>query len=305
MSVTGSKYLRNVNMKLKRMLIPALSLIIVLAVTVFWLTGCSSLQVLNATVSHRGYVRTTDIPYGTDPRQKLDVYLPKKVVLNAKVVIFFYGGSWRGGSKTDSRFAAQALTSRGFIVVLPDYWVYPQVIFPGFVEDGASAVRWVRNNISTYGGDTNHLYLMGHSAGSHIAALLTLDTHYLKALGLDRNVIRATATLSGPYDFTPNPWDRPVFGMGTNQTAIDPAIEPITFVDGKEPPMLLVQGLRDEIVAPTNAVNLAARIHEAGGEVEYITYPKRGHAAVVVALVWPYQWLAPVLDDVTDYFNRH
>jgi acetyl esterase/lipase len=305
MSVTGSKYLRNVNMKLKRMLIPALSLIIVLAVTVFWLTGCSSLQVLNATVSHRGYVRTTDIPYGTDPRQKLDVYLPKKVVLNAKVVIFFYGGSWRGGSKTDYRFVAQALTSRGFIVVLPDYRVYPQVIFPGFVEDGASAVRWVRNNVSTYGGDTNHLYLMGHSAGSHIAALLTLDTHYLKAVGLDRNVIRATATLSGPYDFTPNPWDRPVFGMGTNQTAIDPAIEPITFVDGKEPPMLLVQGLRDEIVAPSNALNLAARIHEAGGEVEYIAYPKRGHAAVVVALVWPYQWLAPVLDDVTDYFNRH
>jgi acetyl esterase/lipase len=187
----------------------------------------------------------------------------------------------------------------------PRYRVYPQVIFPAFVEDGASAVRWVRDNISTYGGDTNHLYLMGHSAGSHIAALLTLDTHYLKAVGLNRNVIRATATLSGPYDFTPNPWDRPVFGMGTNDTAIDPKIEPITFVDGKEPPMLLVQGLRDKIVAPSNAVNLATRIREAGGEVEYITYPKRGHAAVVVALVWPYQWLAPVLDDVTDYFNQH
>jgi acetyl esterase/lipase len=146
---------------------------------------------------------------------------------------------------------------------------------------------------------------MGHSAGSHIAALLTLDAHYLKAVGLDRNVIQATATLSGPYDFMPNPWDRPDFRMATNETTIDPNIEPITFVDGKEPPMLLVQGLRDKIVAPSNAVNLAARIHEAGGEVEYITYPKRGHAAVVVALVWPYQWLAPVLDDVTDYFNRH
>jgi acetyl esterase/lipase len=292
-------------MKIKRVLIPVLYLIIVLVVSVVWLTGCTSLQMLNATVSHRGYVRTTDIAYGPDPRQKLDVYLPKKMVPNAKVVVFFYGGSWRSGSKTDYRFVAQALTSRGFIVVLPDYRLYPQVIFPAFVEDGASAVRWVRDNISTYGGDTNQLYLMGHSAGSHIAALLTLDAHYLKAVGLDRNVIRATATLSGPYDFTPNPWDRPVFGMGTDQTAIDPNIEPITFVDGKEPPMLLVQGLRDKIVAPSNAVNLAARIREAGGEVEYITYPKRGHAAVVVALVWPYQWLAPVLKDVAHYFNGH
>jgi acetyl esterase/lipase len=292
-------------MKIKRVLV-VISILVLMAVAMaFWLTGYTSLQLLNATVSHRGYVCTTDIAYGLALRQKLDVYVPKNVRSNAKVVIFFYGGSWRDGSKTDYRFVAQALTSRGFIVVLPDYRVYPAVTFPAFVEDGASAVRWVRENISTYGGDTNQLYLMGHSAGSHIAALLTLDAHYLIAVGLDRNDIRATATLSGPYDFTPNPWDRPVFGMETNQTAINPNIEPITFVDGKEPSMLLVQGLRDKIVVPSNAVNLAARIRQVGGEVEYITYPKRGHASVVVALVWPYQWLAPVLDDVTDYFNRH
>jgi acetyl esterase/lipase len=290
-------------MKINRVLV-TVSIIVLMAVTAFWLTGCTSLQLLNATVSHRGYMRTTNIPYSDDPRQKLDVYVPNKLRPNAKVVIFFYGGSWREGSKTDYRFVAQALTSRGFIVVLPDYRLYPVVTFPAFVEDGASAVRWVRDNIATYGGDTNHIYLMGHSAGSHIAALLTLDAHYLKAMGLDRSVIRATATLSGPYDFIPNPWDRPVFGMATNDPAIDPKIEPITFVDGKEPPMLLVQGLRDKIVSPSNAVNLTARIREAGGEVQYITYRQLGHASVVVALVWPYQWLAPVLDDVTDYFNR-
>jgi acetyl esterase/lipase len=291
-------------MKIKRVFVGAF-IIVLLSAAAVWLTGCTGLQALNATVSHRGYVRTTDIAYGSEPRQKLDVYLPSKKMKDAKAVIFFYGGSWRHGSKTDYRFVAQALTSRGFIVVLPDYRVYPHVKFPGFVEDGAAAVRWVRDNISTFGGDTNKLYLMGHSAGSHIAALLTLDGHYLKAVGLERKVIRATATLSGPYDFTPNPWDRPVFGMGTNQSAIDPNIEPITFVDGKEPPMLLVQGLRDKIVAPSNAVNLAARIRQAGGEVDYITYPKRAHAAVVVALASPYHWLAPVLHDVTDYFNRH
>ena len=291
-------------MKIKRVLVGVLILLLV-AVATLWLTGCTSLQLLNATVSRRGYVRTTDLAYGPNPRQKLDVYLPKKLTPNSRVVVFFYGGSWRGGSKTDYRFVAQALTSRGFIVVLPDYRVYPQVIFPAFVADGALAVRWVRDNIASYGGNPNQIYLMGHSAGAHIAALLTLDAHYLKAVGLDRNLIRATAALLGPYDFTPNPWDRPVFGMGPNQTAINPNIEPITFVDGQEPPMLLVQGLRDDIVAPSNTVNLAARIRQAGGEVEYITYPKRGHAAVVVALVWPYQWLAPVLPDVTEYFNRH
>jgi len=280
-----------------------LILILVIITVAFGLTGCTSLQLLNATVSHFGYTRHTDLAYGIDPRQKLDVYLPKNPAPNAKVIIFFYGGSWRGGSKTDYRFVAKALTSRGFIIVLPDYRLYPTVLFPKFVEDGAASVRWVHDHISSYGGDTNHLYLMGHSAGSHIAALLTLDAHYLKSVGLDQNTIRATATLSGPYDFIPNPWDRPVFGLSTNDTYIDPKIEPITYVDGKAPPMLLVQGLRDKIVSPSNAVNLSNRIRQAGGQVEYITYPKRGHAAVVVALASPY--LAPVLDDVTKFFNDH
>ena len=290
-------------MKLKRML--WFLSVLVLVAGIFLLTGCTQLQLLNATVSHRGYTRTLDLAYGNEPRQKLDIYLPKKIAPDAKVVIFFYGGSWRGGSKTDYRFVAKALTSRGFIVVLPDYRVYPAVTFPAFVEDGAAVVRWTRDNISTFGGDTNQLYLMGHSAGSHIAALLTLDARYLKAVGLERNAIRATASLSGPLDFTPNPWDRPVFNQPTNATTIDPQIEPITFVDGQEPPMLLVQGLQDKIVAPSNAENLAARIRSAGGEVEYIAYPKRAHASVVVALASPYQWLAPVLDDVTKFFYRY
>jgi len=269
------------------------------------MTGCTGIQALNATVYQGGYRRTVDLAYGTDPRQKLDVYCPKSVAPNARVVIFFYGGEWCSGSKADYRFVASALTSRGFIVVLPDYRLYPAVTFPAFVQDGAAAIRWTHDHIAAFGGDTNQLYLMGHSAGSHIAALLTLDGQYLKAVGLDRSVIRASATLSGPYDFTPNPWDRPVFNQPTNATAIDPQIEPITFVDGKEPPMLLVQGLKDAIVSPSNAEHLAARIRQMGGEVEYITYPNRGHASVVVALAAPYQWLAPVLDDVTRFFNKH
>jgi acetyl esterase/lipase len=284
----------------------ALSATILLASTItVMLTSCSQLQLLNATVSHRGYDRTTDLAYGPDARQKLDIYQPQNAMSNAPVVIFFYGGSWRNGSKTDYRFVAKALTSRGFITVLPDYRLYPAVTFPKFVEDGAAAVRWVCDHIGSYGGDTNRIYLMGHSAGSHIAALLTLNPGYLQNVGLPRKAIRATATLSGPYDFVPNPWDRPVFSLPANSDFIDPNIEPITFVDGKAPPMLLVQGLRDKIVSPSNTTNLVTRIRSAGGQVDFIFYPNRGHAAVVVALVPPYQWLAPVLKDVTDYFNAH
>jgi hypothetical protein len=87
---SGTKHFRNAALKIKRLLIPALYLIIVLTMVLFWLTGCTSLQVLNATVSHRCYLRTMDIPYGPDPRQKLDFYLPEKLVPNAKVVVFLW-----------------------------------------------------------------------------------------------------------------------------------------------------------------------------------------------------------------------
>jgi acetyl esterase/lipase len=272
--------------------------------TLALLTGCSQFQLLNSTIPSCGYVRTVDLSYGNQPRQKLDVYRPKHATTNSKVVIFFYGGSWREGSKADYRFAAQALTSRGFVAVLPDYRVYPTVTFPAFVEDGASAVQWVHDNISKFGGDPNHIYLMGHSAGAHIVALLTLDAHYLKDVGLDQNAIRATAGLSGPYDFTPNPWDRPVFILKPGEP-MNEAIQPIHFVDGREPPMLLIQGLSDKIVDPGNTTRLAARIGDAHGQVDVITYSKRVHATIALALAWPFRWLAPVLNDVTTFFDQH
>lgn len=275
------------------------------ALALLALTGCSNFQYLNFTVSHRGYLPARNLAYGADARQKLDVFVPQSVKPNGKVVVFFYGGSWRIGSKSDYRFVAQALTSRGFIAVLPDYRLHPQVIFPAFIEDGAAAVRWVRDNIATYGGDPNQVYLMGHSAGAHTAALLTLDGHYLKAVGLDRNFIRATAALSGPYDFPSFPENRAVFGREPDDPTIDPIIEPITFADGQAPPMLLIHGLRDNLVLPSNATSLAAHIRQAGGAVEHIEYANRGHGGVLIALAWPNQWLCPVLRDVTDFFNRH
>ena len=126
--------------------------------------GCTGFDLLNAPISSCGYTRTANIPYGSISRQKLDVYRPRSGA-DGRVVIFFYGGEWNAGQKADYRFAAEALTSKGFIAVLPDYRLYPQVTFPRFVEDGALAVRWTRDHISQFGGNPNHIYLMGHSAG--------------------------------------------------------------------------------------------------------------------------------------------
>lgn len=268
-----------------------------------WGSGCTSFQLLDATIPRWGSTRWTNAAYGSLPRQKLDVYRPHGVAPGASIVIFFYGGDWQRGYKGGYRFVAQALASRGFIAVLPDYRLYPDVTFPAFVNDAALAVRWVHDHAREIGGDPSHIYLMGHSAGAHIVALLTLDKEYLNDVGLHRDAIRATVGLSGPYDFMPPLEDRGVFGMSLASTQPDPRIEPINFVDGKEPPMLLIQGEKDTTVNPSNAINLAARIREAGGSIKLILYPKADHVGVVLALAWPFRWIAPTLPDVTEFIR--
>jgi acetyl esterase/lipase len=270
----------------------------------FFTLGCTQFQLLNATIPSCGYRLTSDVPYGSQTRQKLDVYVPTKPAPGAPVVIFFYGGGWVAYDKADFRFAAEALTSRGFVAILPSYRLYPDVTFPAFVEDGASAVRWAHDNAATYAGNPDRIYLMGHSSGGYIAAMLTTDAHYLKAVGLDRSAIRATAALSAPLDFTPRPIDLPIFSMAPGQSP-NPNIEPISFIDPHEPPMLLITGLADTVVDPGNSLRMAQRIHAIGGQSQYIAYPRLGHAPVVLSLAWPFRWLAPTLRDTATFFKSH
>jgi acetyl esterase/lipase len=267
--------------------------------------GCRGFDLLNAPISSAGYTREINIPYGPFPRQNLDVYQPRHAKPNARVVIFFYGGEWQAGQKSDYRFAAEALTRGGFIAVLPDYRLYPNVTFPVFVEDAAKAVRWTHDNIARFGGDPSHIYLMGHSAGAHIAALLTLDSRYLEAVGLRRDAIRATVGMSGPYDFNPYGKDRPIFHLPPGDGPPSPAIEPVNFVDGHAPPMLLLQGGKDTLVNPNNAFELEKKICKAGGYAKVILYPDVAHEGMVIALAAPWRWLAPVLDDAAKFFWEH
>lgn len=274
------------------------------AVLFIAVSGCTKFDLLNTTIPACGYSRTTNIAYGPLSRQELDVYHPTNPDPDRRVVIFFYGGDWQTGSKGDYRFVAQALASQGFVAVMPDYRLCPSATFPAFVDDGAMAVRWAHDNISRFGGNPTRLYLMGHSAGAHIAALLTLDPRYLSAVGLRRDSIRATAALSGPYEFIPSAEDLAVFGMKPGDPPT-PGMEPIDFVDGHEPPMLLIHGLKDQTVDAINAARLTARICQAGGKVRYIAYPERAHVGVVLSLAASFRWLAPTLRDVSTFFRGH
>lgn len=119
---------------------------------------------------------------------------------NRPTVVFWYGGFWKNGSKEQYRFVGAALANAGYVAILPDYRLAPAVRFPEFVDDGALAVKWAREHASEMGGDPRSIFIMGHSAGGHLAAMLALDERYLKKVGGDASWIRGWISLSTPYE---------------------------------------------------------------------------------------------------------
>ena len=243
-----------------------------------------------------------DIPYGSAPRQKLDLYAPRKATGPLPVVFFIYGGSWMDGSRQPYEFAGRALAAQGFLTVVADYRLVPEVEYPGFLEDGALAMTWVVEHIAEYSGDPTRIALMGHSAGAYNASMLALDPRYLAARGmLDR--VRCVVALSGPYDFFP--FDGQI-SLRTFGAVREPrTTQPINHIAPKIPPMLLVTGDKDTLVLPRNTVAMAERLRKAGVEVEEIHYPKLAHVGPLMALAMPVRAIAPVLADATRFLRRH
>ena len=268
--------------------------------TTLLVSGCSPADVLNSTVWPQGLEITRSVAYGAGARRTLDVYRPKNAAA-LPVVVFFYGGSWQGGNKQIYRFVAAALARRGYVAVIPDYRVYPEVRYPDFLEDGARAVRWAKDNAARFGGDPGRLFLMGHSAGAYIAAMLALDPRWLNTAGLapDRD-IAGLIGVSGPYDFLPlrDGTLKVIFGGN------DPATQPISHVAPGAPPALLLTGAKDGIVDPDNSARLAARLHAAGDSATVRVYSWVGHLSIIGAFAPPLRFLAPALRDVDAFMAK-
>jgi acetyl esterase/lipase len=263
--------------------------------------GCAPVDLLNATIPTGGITVTRDIAYGPGPRQMLDIYRPDSPG-PAPVVVFFYGGSWRDGAKANYKFVAAELARHGVVTVVPDYRVYPQVKYPGFVQDGAAAVAWTFAHIDGYGGDTSRLFVMGHSAGAYIAAMLALDSDWLAADGIGRDRLAGMIGLAGPYDFLPieDPDIIPIFAVPDQQ-----ATQPIAHVDGRNPKLFLAAGSDDTTVLPRNTTRLAAKIRAAGGPVTDRIYPGIGHVGVIIAIAPLFRGKAPVLADVLAFIGQY
>ncbi|TAJ31500.1 MAG: alpha/beta hydrolase [Reyranella sp.] len=260
------------------------------------LGGCSPAALLNTTVSRQGYTLQPDIPYGSDPRQKLDVYLAEAPRPDGRSVVFFYGGSWDSGSKSDYLFVGQALASHGVTTIIPDYRVYPEVLYPTFLEDCAHATRWAANKVGT-----SKLFVTGHSAGAYNAMMLVANTPYLAAVGVDRATLAGGVGIAGPYDFLPLTSRRliEIFGGADRRETM-----PVSYARAPLPPILLLHGTADTTVRPFNSERLAATWQRAGGKAELKLYPDVDHIDIVGAFSALLRKRAPTLDDTLTFIDR-
>jgi acetyl esterase/lipase len=266
-----------------------------LAAALLGLAGCQSL-----------YFRTLNAG-ATPPAQSieyasgrwLDVYRPTSGGAASPMVLFLYGGRWRSGQREDYAFVGEALAAAGVLALVADYRGFPDVRFPGFVEDAAQAVAWARAHATAHGGDPTRLFLAGHSAGAHIAALLATDPRYLAKVGMQPRQLAGVIGIAGPYDFLPltDPDLIAVFGAERDW----PQSQPINFVDGDEPPFLLLHGSGDRLVWLRNSERMAARLEAAGSEVELRRYHGVGHIRILASL--RFERLAPARADLLDFVN--
>jgi acetyl esterase/lipase len=271
--------------------------------SLLFLQSCTQIifAVANAPVHSFGGEIRKNIPYGELPKQKLDIYLPEASTSKHPVIVFLHGGRWTIGDKSQYQFVGMTMANLGYIVVIPDTRLYPEIKFPTFVEDTAKSIAWVHNNIAKYGASSD-LFVTGHSSGAHMAALVVADESYLAAFDLPVSVITAFAGMSGPYDFEPQaPELKDIFGPPSKY----PKMVVTNFIDGTEPPMLLMYTQDDETVHIQNLRKLESGIQAANGAVQTIIYESGGHASPVAAFSWANPAELPIASDMDQFFRSH
>ena len=270
---------------------------------------CSPLDALNALVPADSHRRIEGLAYGDHPRHSLDLYLPLSAapVGGWPALLFFYGGSWQSGQRSEYRFLGEALAARGILAAVADYRLYPEVRYREFLRDSAAALAWLHREVAGHGGDPARLFVAGHSAGAFNAAMLALDARWLAPHSLSPATIAGWVGIAGPYDFRPlldralmaifNPPDDP-------ETTPDDT-QPIFYASEDAPPALLVAAREDHIVYPgVNTGGLAARLRTLAVPVTERYYRRANHYTVVGAFADTLRPLAPVLDDVCTFIAQ-
>ena len=285
--------------------------LLLLILVTLGLVACSPTAALNTMVPSGSYDVHKDIAYAEDDRQRMDIYVPNQGPVRSEIIMFVYGGSWEGGDKQDFAFIGQAFARLGYITVVPNYRLYPQVEFPAFIDDIAKALGALPAEIdalrnqqavpspAAFCPSGHSVILAGHSAGAHTAALIATDRQYLARYAEDIH-LSGLIGLAGPYDL-PLEHER----VEDKFTAVDgDEANPIALATDATPQTLLIHGESDTVAKPEHAEAFATRLKELGVHVTLKTYPRRRHVDLVASLASPLRFWTPAYNDIQAFFTE-
>ncbi|MEC9369621.1 MAG: alpha/beta hydrolase [Pseudomonadota bacterium] len=256
-------------------------------------------SLFSAIVGERGPSVEKGRAYGGHPRQKLDVYHPSSGRVAGPIAVFLYGGNWRQGERSTYGFVGAALAAKGITTVIPDYRLYPEVLFPAFVEDAARAYAWTVKEIAA----GRPVYLIGHSAGAHSAALVAFDQRYRTQDNVSHPAPAGVIGLAGPYAFDPTTWETTKAVFATASSADE--TRPVAQVRPGAPRSLLMHGLGDDVVKLWNLRQLAEALEAAGTPVRKLELDGLGHIGILLAVARPLRWRAPVLEEMVEFMKEN
>jgi len=239
--------------------------------------ACAPVNILNAITPSGSYNLSKNMAYGDQDRQNLDVYNAISAKADSPIIMFIHGGSWDSGSKDIYKFVGQGFAKDGYTVIIPNYRLYPEALFPDFIHDIALATAWTHR---TY--PKRKIILIGHSAGAHTALNLTLNDVFLRDAGVNRcAVIAGTVGLAGPYGERPFAKE-PFITIFPDRNTGDDA--PRNLARHPSPPLLLLTGAADTTVHPDNASLLAQKVTARGGLATSRSYAGVTHTDIVKVL---------------------
>ena len=259
--------------------------------------SCAPVALLNTITPSSGYSLDKNITYGDLERHKLDVYHANEPRENAPVIIFIHGGSWDSGNKNAYKFIGEAFASKGFTVAIPNYRLYPEVIYPEFINDTALATAFIARRFP----DTP-VVLVGHSAGAYNAMMVTADPQYLGAQGLDVcKTIAATIGLAGPYGAFPLSKEPYITIFPGRQAGND---SPVQIKLGPTPPIFAPIGDKDETVSDQHSRELVANVTARGGTAKFKLYPGLSHTDVAKVMSRYFDGGSELKGDVIDFITK-
>jgi acetyl esterase/lipase len=245
--------------------------------------------------------RTTDLAYvpATDAsfdaqRHLLDVYAPRqKAAAGRPVVVFIHGGSWNSGGKDFYSFIGRRLAKQGVVAVIISYRLSPQVLVPAMAADCARAVAWTHEHVREYGGDPQRLFVMGHSAGGGLAALLATNDQLFASLGLASNPVRG-AILDDPaglnmYTYLQKqeyPGDAQYLVPFGREPAVWRQVSPYYHLTKASPPFLLYVGGDTYPSIQNSSAEFRQKLQELGFQPSYTVLPGKKHIPMVLQLYW-------------------